>query len=69
MVLGLIPHLVFVGGVSNHTKARKNIYAAHFTENCFKQNLSLRRFLGSAFTSRRLDLKEEAVPTSFTAEN
>ena len=33
------------------------IYAAHFTENCIKQNLSVRRFLGSAFKSLRLALK------------
>ena len=37
------------------------ICAAHFTENSFKQNLSVRRFLGSAFKPRRFDLKEDAV--------
>ena len=48
-------------GVKMNQKLNQNkhsrIYAAHFTENCIKQNLSVRRFLGSAFKSLRLALK------------
>ena len=37
----------------------------HFTKDSFKQNLSARSALVSAFKPRRLDLKKNAVPTIF----
>ena len=37
----------------------------HFTKDSFKQNLSARSSLVSAFKPRRLDLKKDAVPTIF----
>ena len=44
--------------------ARKNsrICAVHFTEDYFRENLAIRRFLGSDFKPLRLHLKEDAVP-------
>ena len=39
------------------------ICAVHFTEDCFRESLAIRRFLGSDFKSLRLHLKEDAVPT------
>ena len=39
--------------------------AVHFTQDSFKQNLAVRSLLGTAFKPRRLDLKEDAVPTIF----
>ena len=32
---------------------------------CFRENLAIRRFLGSDFKPLRLHLKEDAVPTIF----
>ena len=37
----------------------------HLTKDSFKQNLSARSSLVSAFKPRRLDLKKDAVPTIF----
>ena len=44
--------------------ARKNsrICAVHFTEDYFRENLAICRFLGSDFKPLRLHLKEDAVP-------
>ena len=39
------------------------ICAVHFTEDCFRKNLAIRRFLGSDFKPLRLHLKEDAMPT------
>ena len=39
--------------------------AEHFTQDSFKQNLAVRSLLGTAFKPRRLNLKEDAVPTIF----
>ena len=41
------------------------ICAVHFTEDCFRENLAIRRFLGSDFEPLRLHLKEDAMPTIF----
>ena len=41
------------------------ICAVHCTEDCFRENLVIRRFLGSDFMPLRLHLKEDAVPTIF----
>ena len=41
------------------------ICVVHFTEDCFRENLAVRRFLGSDFKPLRLHLKEDAVPTIF----
>ena len=41
------------------------ICAVHFTEDCFRENLAIRRFLGSDFKPLRLHLKEDAVPPIF----
>ena len=41
------------------------ICAVHFTEDCFRENLAIRRFLGSDFKPLRLHLKEDAMPTIF----
>ena len=41
------------------------ICAVHFTEDCFRENVAIRRFLGSDFKPLRLHLKEDAVPTIF----
>ena len=43
------------------------ICAVHFTEDCFRENLVIRRFLGSDFKplSLHLKVKEDAVPTIF----
>ena len=41
------------------------ICAVHFTEDCFREDLAIRRFLGSDFKPLRLHLKEDAMPTSF----
>ena len=41
------------------------ICAVHCTEDCFRENLVIRRFLGSDFMPLRLHLKEDAVPTFF----
>ena len=38
------------------------ICAVHFTEDYFRENLAIRRFLGSDFRPQRLNLKEDAVP-------
>ena len=38
------------------------ICAAHFTEDCFRENLAILRFLGSDFNPLRLHLKGDAVP-------
>ena len=38
------------------------ICAVHFTEDYFRENLAIRRFLGSDFKPLRLHLKEDAVP-------
>ena len=38
------------------------ICAVHFTEDYFRENLAIRRFLGSDFKPPRLHLKEDAVP-------
>ena len=37
------------------------ICAVHFTEDYFRENLAIRRFLGSDFKLLRLHLKEDAV--------
>ena len=43
------------------------ICAVHFTEDYFRENLAIRRFLGSDFKPLRLHLKEDAEPrTIFT---
>ena len=44
--------------------ARKELShcAVHFTEDSFRENLAIRRFLGSDFKPLRLHLKEDAVP-------
>ena len=49
---------------------RQNIHAFvrstnHFTKDSFKQNLSARSLLVSAFKPWRLDLRKDAVPTIF----
>ena len=44
------------------------ICAAHFTADCFKQNLAVRSSLGYEFKTVRLDLKKGAVPTIFNFE-
>ena len=36
--------------------------AVHFTEDYFRENLAISRFLGSDFKPLRLHLKEDAVP-------
>ena len=36
--------------------------AVHFTEDYFRENLAIRRFLGSDFKPLRLHLKEDAEP-------
>ena len=41
------------------------ICAVHFTENDFRENLAIRRFLVSDFKPLRLHLKEDAVPWTF----
>ena len=41
------------------------ICAVHFTEDCFRENLAVNRFLGSDFKPLRLHLKEDAVPTIY----
>ena len=41
------------------------ICAVHFTEDYFRENLAIRRFLGSDFKPLRLHLKEDAVPRTF----
>ena len=41
------------------------ICAVHFTEDYFRENLAMRRFLGSDFKPLRLHLKEDAVPRTF----
>ena len=41
------------------------ICAVHFTEDCFRENLTIRRFLGYDFKPLRLHLKEDAMPTIF----
>ena len=48
-------------------KPDKNSYicAVYFTEDCFRENLVIRRSLGSDFRPPRLHLKENAVPTIF----
>ena len=38
------------------------ICAIHFSEDYFRENLAIRRFLGSDFKPLRLQLKEDAVP-------
>ena len=38
------------------------ICVVHFTEDHFRENLAIRRFLGSDFKPPRLHLKEDAVP-------
>ena len=38
------------------------ICAVHFTEDYFRENLAIRRFLGSYIKLLRLHLKEDAVP-------
>ena len=38
------------------------ICAVHFTEDYFRENLAIRRFLGSDFKPLSLHLKEDAVP-------
>ena len=38
------------------------ICAVHFTGDYFRENLAIRRFLGSDFKPLRLHLKEDAVP-------
>ena len=38
------------------------ICAVHFTEDYFRENLAIRRFLGSDFKPLRLHLKEDVVP-------
>ena len=38
------------------------ICAVHFTEDYLRENLAIRRFLGSDFKPLRLHLKEDAVP-------
>ena len=38
------------------------ICAVHFTEDYFRENLAIGRFLGSDFKPLRLHLKEDAVP-------
>ena len=45
-------------------KPQKNshICAVHFTNDYFRENLAIRRFLGSDFKPLRLHLKEDAVP-------
>ena len=47
------------------------ICAVHFTEDYFRENLAIRRFLGSDFKPLRLLLKEDAVPRTifFCSEN
>ena len=37
-------------------------FSTHFTEDYFRENLAIRRFLGSDFKPLRLHLKEDAVP-------
>ena len=37
-------------------------FSIHFTEDYFRENLAIRRFLGSDFKPLRLHLKEDAVP-------
>ena len=44
------------------------ICVVHFTEDCFRENLAVRRFLGSEFKPLRLHLKEDAVPIIFFSE-
>ena len=41
------------------------ICVVHFTEDYFRENLAIRRFLGSDFKPLRLHLKEDAVPRTF----
>ena len=41
------------------------ICAVHFTKDYFRENLAIRRFLGTDFKSLRLHLKEDAVPRTF----
>ncbi|KAJ7372807.1 endothelial cell proliferation [Desmophyllum pertusum] len=44
------------------------ICAAHFTEDCFVQNIATRRLMGPAFKLGRINLKhvkDDAVPTIF----
>ena len=41
------------------------ICAVHFTEDYFRENLAIHRFLGSDFKPLRLHLKEDAVPRTF----
>ena len=41
------------------------ICAVHFTEDCFRENLAVNRFLGSDFKSLRLHLIEDTVPTIY----
>ena len=44
------------------------ICEVHFTEDCFRENLAICRFLGSDFKPLRLHLKVDAVPTIFFSE-
>ena len=46
-------------------KNSRIFFAAYFIEDCFRENLAIRRFLGSDFKPLRLHLKEDAMPTIF----
>ena len=52
------------GNEKKRISARKKtrICAVHFTEDYFRENLAIRRFLGSDLNPLRLHLKEDAVP-------
>ena len=41
------------------------ICAVHFIEDCFRENLAIRRFLASDLKPLRLHLKEDAAPAIF----
>lgn len=48
-----------------HPTKHPRICAAHFTEDCFDQNITTRNLLGQAFKPGRLYLKDNAMPPIF----
>ena len=60
--------LLKMKGESFEPTKHSRICADHFTADCFQQNLAIRTSLGSTFKPRRLNLKNDAVPTIFNFE-
>ena len=50
---------------SFQTAKHSRVCTDYLKKDSFKQNLSARNSLGSAFKPRRLDLKKDTVPTIF----